>query len=477
MWKLIDEVFISFKTCFKRQAAFQWFVVIIVGFMVRTDTLGVTSVIRDLAIFPGSYATMIHFFRSNAWNLNELITTWSQIIKALAPIYEEDGMTVLIGDGVKQSKEARKMPGVKKLHQESENSSKAEYIFGHMFGGVGVLIGTLSTKMFCIPLSMRLHDGVKTIRQWDDSDKTEGSHIVQMIENSFDIAQIMGKSLLLLDRYFLSTTALIKLSELNKAKGMLLDIVTKAKASVVAYTKPEPYKGKGRPRKKGDAVKLKELFTDKKDKFIEATITLYGKEEKVRYLCLDLLWGQKLYQELRFVLVTYNDKKAILVSTNLTLNPKKIIELYSYRFKIECTFRELKQVIGGFCYQFWCKSMPKLKKYTTKGEPNPIEAIQCEKTKQLILSTLKAIEGYVMCSCIAIGMLQIISIKFSKEINKSTFRFLRTKTNSIVSEATVACFLRKNIFQHIAKNSVFLIPRIISSKQTEPCFSQQTKVS
>jgi hypothetical protein len=29
------------------------------------------------------------------------------------------------------------MPGIKKLHQESENSSKGEYIFGRMFGGIG----------------------------------------------------------------------------------------------------------------------------------------------------------------------------------------------------------------------------------------------------------------------------------------------------------------------------------------------------
>jgi hypothetical protein len=34
------------------------------------------------------------------------------------------GMPVLVGDGVKQSKEAGKMPSVKKLFQESENSSK-----------------------------------------------------------------------------------------------------------------------------------------------------------------------------------------------------------------------------------------------------------------------------------------------------------------------------------------------------------------
>ncbi|MCG8513845.1 MAG: hypothetical protein MI740_06880 [Halanaerobiales bacterium] len=57
-------------------------------------------------------------------------------VRDIFPVYKEDDMTVLVGDGVNQSKEARKMPGVKRLHQESENSSKAEYIFGHLFGGI-----------------------------------------------------------------------------------------------------------------------------------------------------------------------------------------------------------------------------------------------------------------------------------------------------------------------------------------------------
>lgn len=122
-------------------------------------------------------------------------------------------------------------------------------------------------------------------------------------------------------------------------------------------------------------------------------------------------------------------------------------------------------MFGGFHYQFWCKSMPKLKKYKKKKEPHPTEAIECEETKLLISSTLKAIEGYIMCSCIAIGLLQIISIKFSKEINKTTFRFLRAKSKMIVSDATVTCFLRKKIFMHIAKNSRYFFLPIFYSIQ------------
>jgi len=43
---------------------------------------------------------------------------------------------------------------------------------------------------------------------------------------------------------------------------------------------------------------------------------LYGKEEKVEYWCLNLLWGVKLYQELRFVLVKYKGIESILVCQN-----------------------------------------------------------------------------------------------------------------------------------------------------------------
>ena len=65
-----------------------------------------------------------------------------------APIYRVKKRCILVGDGVKQSKEAFHMAGVKKLLQESENSSKPKFMFGHMFGAVGVLIGRKGGK-FC----------------------------------------------------------------------------------------------------------------------------------------------------------------------------------------------------------------------------------------------------------------------------------------------------------------------------------------
>lgn len=93
--------------------------------------------------------------------------------------------------------------------QAEANVSKGNYIFGHLFGAIGILVGD-SRKWFCLPLFIHLQDGIQTILGWK---KAEGegetpSNVVQMIEQGFEAAKGFGQALLLLDRYFLSVPAL-----------------------------------------------------------------------------------------------------------------------------------------------------------------------------------------------------------------------------------------------------------------------------
>lgn len=126
--------------------------------MLRSYKLGVTSIIRDLALGPDCYLPMLHFLRASSWSLEQVRQRWFYAVREYAPLYKEGELHVLVGAGVKQSKDGRRMPGVKKLFQESENSAKPEYIHGYMFGGLGILTGTVR-NWTCIPLSICLAGG------------------------------------------------------------------------------------------------------------------------------------------------------------------------------------------------------------------------------------------------------------------------------------------------------------------------------
>ena len=107
MLNLIDKVLCHFESCFSRKASFRWFVTITIGLLLRSDKLGVTSVIRDLALSPYCYDSMIQFFRAASWSLEEVRLRWFSAVKEFSPIYREGRFCVLIGDGVKQAKEGK----------------------------------------------------------------------------------------------------------------------------------------------------------------------------------------------------------------------------------------------------------------------------------------------------------------------------------------------------------------------------------
>jgi hypothetical protein len=466
MWTWLNDTLMKFEKCFSRKAAFHWFVIVVIGLMLRNDYLGVTSIIRTLDLSPKTYELLLHFFRAASWKLYDIRLTWIHIVKKSGYLFCEGQQPILIGDGVKTSKEARKMPCVKRLHQESENSSKANFIFGHMFGALGILIGT-NKKMFCLPLSMTIQNGNQIISQWINDALADDSHVVRLIREACVIASHLRPCILLLDRYFLTVPALQAKLEAEKYFGdTLLTIVTKAKSNAVAYEKPVRKFAKGRPPIKGDTVKLKELFVNQTEAFVSTNIEIYGQLEPIQFLCKDLLWGKGLYQTLRFVLVKHGISDTILVCSDISLTPEQIIRLYSYRFKIEVCFRAFKQLIAGFAYHFWTKYMPKLNHFAPTHQMDEILAsIDTQHVKEKISAAFGAIQGFVMFGCIAMGLLQICALRFNNVMNRVPMRWLRTPSDKIASEATTADFLRKSFFRVFALRPNLPLMHFIQCRQ------------
>lgn len=369
MLNTINSKIMAFRPCFSREAAFGWFAIVVFSFMVRDDGLGVSSIIRDLMLPASHYLSLIHFFHADSWSLDCIRRRWCELVAGNENLMKCNGRAVLIGDGVKQPKEGLRMPGVIRLVQESGTVSKLEYIFGHMFGAVGVVLQGEGFKKFCLPLYITIQQGLWFMHLWNGMDKEPpGSHVEQVIDCAGKASAVIGKCYLVLDRYFLTVKALLR-RELYKTQNghLLLEFVTRAKSNCRAYEQPDTEAGKrGRKPKKGAAVRLSDLF--KTERFQHATVLMYGRMEDVEYCHRVLLWGKGLYMPLLFVLVKWNGQMAIYVSTDLELDPIKVIELYAVRFSIEETFRELKQRLFGFAYHFWCKSLPKLNRFAKAGD-------------------------------------------------------------------------------------------------------------
>ena len=117
------------RPAFSRLQTFLWFATAMAGFTVRTDMLGVTSIVRALNLNARYYNALVDHFHSAAVKLDQLTALWTQVVLRLFPQpLRINGRLVLVGDGIKIPKCGRKMPAVKRLHQQSESNTKPEYI-------------------------------------------------------------------------------------------------------------------------------------------------------------------------------------------------------------------------------------------------------------------------------------------------------------------------------------------------------------
>lgn len=450
MLKLIDSILQRFQWCFKRKETFSWFVVIILGMLARTNLRGVSSFVGSLHLNPSYYVSMISFFRSTAFKLSDIKHQWLSTVQQHIKPVKIDGRSIVIGDHIKVGKEARFMPGVKKLHQDSENVGKAEYIYGHQFGMIGLLAEGQTAQ--CVPLNIELHDGIDEIKALEagsseeiPSETPKENSIVKMIQMVRGYVDATSeKIILLLDAYFPSAASFNAAEAINQEHhSKSVTLVMRAKSNTVAFSEPPKIekRGKGRPRIYGEKIVFAKVFKKDLESFQTIKINLYGKDETVQYSCLDLLW-KPIGRKVRFVLVKTGEKRMILMCSDLTLHPQQIILAYSYRFKIEVSFKMLKHVLGSFAYHFWTKALPKLSRFKTKTD---LSSVKKPNDKKRILATIRAIEVFAFLSCMAMGVLTIVSLTFPTLVWQKYSGWLRTRSSALPSVETVRTVVQQEL--------------------------------
>ena len=438
----LDTIFGVFRPCFSRTAAFHWFCIVLVGLYVRVDHEGLTSFIRWLSLAPICYDSLVHFFYATSWSVDTLIPVWVSWVLATCPLRTFHGRKLLIGDGIKVAKEARKMPAVKSLHQESANNSKKASISGHHFGVVGILAGTLH-KLFCLPLQAEVHEGVDTLRPSEGLNGQPPTLVTRMARLLLATAEALEEPCYaVLDAYFAVGPTVLMLNEQLTDRGVqLVHLITRAKDNTVAYFEPEPG---GKRFQERDKVTLMEVF-DHPTCVTTTPVTLYGSTTPISYCCLDLFW-KPIDAILRFVLVHHGDQRFILMSSDLTLPPLTILEIYTLRTKIEVMFDVLKHLLGGFCYHFWTVCQPKRQRGKT-----PNLSLLTETALQQINATLTAVERFVTLAIMAVGILQYLSLTVPTQVWRGHTGWLRTYSSSFPSERIVKTVIATEFFERPRK--------------------------
>jgi hypothetical protein len=479
MYKLIETILTQFKSCFKRNSTFECFVIIVIGMLLRKDFRGISSIVGTLRLKPQCYDNLLHFFRSNAFDLSDLLEKWANILAQTAPLLKVADQLVMIGDNIKITKEAKKMPAVKKLHQDSENSGKPEYIFGHNHGLVGI-VAQSGRQLTCIPLMSEIQDGMGQINQMKSLSEPEHASIVaKMIRLAAKSAKCLNqKTFLVLDAYFASNVAFEEAAKvLDTFSRPLLTLIIRAKANFVAFERaPESTqkrRGRGRPQKYGQKIKLREVFQSRAKDFQTAKVSLYGKQETIEYLCLDLLW-KPLKDTVRFVLVKHESTPFILMCADLSIPALQIIELYGYRFKVEVTFKGLKHTIGSFCYHFWTAAMPK---FLRKTKETDLSQVVNPTDRKKIMATVKAIEVFIFIGCVAMGILQMIALNYPATVWNSFTGWLRTRKPGVTSVETVRASLQEEVLWNFRKLSKFSTLQLILFRQRESLYLYEDEAS
>jgi len=413
-----------------RSLTFLWMTLVLMGLCCRSDNLGVTSFVRILNLRGDAYHRFLHLFHSKGLDLDILTSCWVRLCLVLFRPFQVGQRLVCIADGIKAPKEGKRMPAVKLLHQESQNNTKPEYIMGHSFQALSLLVHCAGGQVAAVPLTSRIHEGLVF------SNRDTRTLLDKLVALLFSITRVWNKpAVLVADAYYASTKVITPL--LNNGHHL----VTRAKSNAVAYfPAPKVEKpAKGRPRIYGRKVRLKDMATDD-SAFTSAPSPVYGERDvMVRFRVLDLLW-KPVARIVRFCIVHHSVRGTIfLLSTDTSLTALEILQLYGYRFKIELGFRQAVHVIGAYAYRFWMLGMKPLR----RGSGDQYLHRTSDEYRAAMRRKLRAYHLYVQLSCIAQGLLQHLAINHTAEAWRCFHSWLRTMNPDMPpSELIVANSLR-----------------------------------
>lgn len=454
LWLELARCLMTLAPACSRLVSFCWLSTVILGLCSRRDLAGVTSLVRAGSLAPALYRRLLHVFHSTAVRLDLLTQAWLTLVLQLFSPLSVGDRYVCLADGIQVGKEGRKMPAVKSLYNDSPDNSKAPFIMGHAFQALSLLVHTGTSRVLAIPLLSRISDGLLWPHQPLETRPTKLAALVCQLW-----APLSKKIVLVADCFYAGKTCIAPLREQGH------HIVTRVRLTTAAYRcPPRPRKPRpGRPRVFGRHLALRNQFKNRRH-FTRQTMEIYGQPVSIEFRMLDLIW-KPLRAVVRFVLVQHPHGEAIFMTTDLTLSAQQVIELYSYRFKIESGFKQAIHTLGSYRYHFWMMDMDPIK----RGSGDQDLAPHSRSYRTAVARKIAAYHRFTQAACIAQGLLLHLSVNCSDLVWASFKSWLRTIRPGVpASEAVVSESLRWTFFEIFASSTKLPLPLEFLRSHTDP---------
>jgi hypothetical protein len=328
----------AFEVCFTAPS-YGRFLTLMPGWLVCIGKRTVTGVMRAAGVADQDASGFQRFFSRGAWSPDSVgRVVLQRVLKRVAP---EQRVELTLDDTL--ARHTGKHIASAGMHRDPllSTGAKPYFHFGHNWVVLAVIVALPWGKTVSLPFFMRLYRTKKAAHA------THVEHLKRTVLAAHMLAELVKyetkrRFLVFADNAYVNRSIVRELPE-----GV--DLVGRGRMDAALYAPPPPYRGIGRPRVRGKRLQSPKQRAEK-GRWRKLDLVLYGRGATVRVQVFDALWyivgGRRT---MRFVLVRGwpgHDKDDVLVSTDLSMDARAILEGYCKRWSIEVTFGWTKSRLG-----------------------------------------------------------------------------------------------------------------------------------
>jgi hypothetical protein len=355
----MDALVQQFSSCFTKPT-FQTFCIIAAGWLLGQGRRTVTHVLlAGDGLSRKTFSCYHRFFSQARWSVDEIGRI---LLRPVLKFVPRDAPIVVAVDDTLNRKTGKRIWAAGMHHDPLRSTARrAVFSFGHNWVVLSVQLRLpfASGKTWSLPILMRLYRR-KLKKRKPGRPRGERKAIGQATPAEYRTRPQLAREMIALLASWLPDRTIHVVGDSEYAGKSIsrhlprnVHLTSRMVMNAALYELPPKRRQgqRGAPRKKGKRLgSPAELAKSRRSRWTKTTVNIYGKRVRVWYkTCVALWYNSAGARPLRIVVVrdpSGQRRDDCFFTTDLSLSPKAILELFAMRWPLEVAFYNAKQCLG-----------------------------------------------------------------------------------------------------------------------------------